>query len=877
MEDELQTELQFHLEREIEENIVRGMTPEEARCAALRSFGGMERVKEESRDVRGVRFVEDLWQDLRYGARGLLKKPGFTVTAVLTLALGIGANTAIFSVVNALLLRPLPYANPERLVWIGENSHNVPADFVLGAHYLEWIAQSKTLDQIAAFAPNEVTLTAAGESEKLKCIMVSANFLSTLGVQPELGRNFISADDQPGVEGVVMISDGLWQRRFGADMKAVGQTITLDDHRFTVIGVLPHDFRFADNFADNYDVWLPLALDQKQEYGNGVFHFLFVIGRLKPGVTRAQSQSELEAIRTRYQSTRPSYFMQVDGQARVSSLHDKLVGDTRQLLLILLGAVSLILLIACANVANLLLSRGVVRQKEFAIRSSLGAGRLRLIRQMLTESVLLAFIGAAFGLALAFGLTRALVTLAARDGFGQISHFSTINIDIKVLGFTLIVACVTGALFGLAPAYQLSRPNLNGSIKEGGHSASFHRGRLRSLLMVTEVTLAIVLLVGAGLLIRSFVNLLEVNPGYRSDNRLMMRVSLSNQLYQKPSQREAFYRDALQRISSIPGVESVGATDSLPLSRFAFSGWLKVPGQTQKPNSQQPPTPVGIVTPDYFRTMGIPLKSGRLFTDRDDAQAPGVAILSEALAESLFPNEDATGKEILPPGAPPGPGTRPVTVVGIVGDIRHEGLDKDVTPEVYLPFSQSASISPWIPSGSMMLVIHTIGDPTTIAAAVRSQILTIDKQVPVYEIETMESRLSDSVSARRFNLLLLGVFAFLALTLAAVGVYGVIAYVVEQRTHEIGVRMALGARGNDVLRMLIGQGMGLIAMGVVLGLSGAWALTRVMKSLLFGVSATDPLTFAGTAVVLALVGLFACYIPARRAARIDPMTALRSE
>jgi len=690
MEDELQTELQFHLEREIEENIVRGMTPEEARCAALRSFGGMERVKEESRDVRGVRFVEDLWQDLRYGARGLLKKPGFTVMAVLTLALGIGANTAIFSVVNALLLRPLPYANPERLVWIGENSQNVPADFVLGAHYLEWVAQSKTLDQIAAFAPNEVTLTGAGESEKLKCIMVSANFLSTLGVQPELGRNFISADDQPGVEGVVMISDGLWQRRFGADKKAVGQTITLDDHRFTVIGVLPHGFRFADNFADNYDVWLPLALDQKQEYGNGVFHFLFVIGRLKPGVTRAQSQSELEAIRTRYQSTRPSYFMQVDGQARVSSLHDKLVGDTRQLLLILLGAVSLILLIACANVANLLLSRGAVRQKEFAIRSSLGAGRLRLIRQMLTESVLLAFIGSAFGLALACGLTRALITLAARDGFGQISHFSTINIDIKVLGFTLVVACVTGALFGLAPAYQLSRPNLNDAIKEGGHSASFHRGRLGSLLMVTEVTFAIVLLVGAGLLIRSFVNLMEINPGYRADNRLTMRVSLLNQLYKKPSQREAFYRDALQRISSIPGVESVGATNSLPLSRFQQVFYLGLPNQAPKPAGQELGTPVVIVTPDYFRTIGIPLKSGRFFTDRDDDQAPRVMILNEALAHLLFPNEDAVGKEVLPPGSVGlRPGERPVIVVGVVGDTRHEGQDKDIASQVYLPFSQS--------------------------------------------------------------------------------------------------------------------------------------------------------------------------------------------
>jgi len=431
--DEISEEIRLHIELRAEENVRRGMTPEEAQRVAELQFGRFDRIKEEGYDVRGGRWMETTWQDLCYGARWLLKKPGFTVTAALTLALGIGANTAIFSVVNALLLRPLPYADPERLVWIGEVAQNQTDNSVPGAHYLEWVAQSKTLDQIAAFAPNEVTLSGAGESEKLKVIKVSANFLSTLGVQPEFGRNFLSADDQPGVEGVAMISDGLWQRRFSSDQKAVGQTITLDDNRFTIIGVLPPDFRFADNYADNYDIWLPLALNQKQEYGNQIFHFLYVIGRLKPWFTRAQSQSELEVIRTRYQSARPAYFMPLDGQARVASLHDKLVGNTRPLLFILLGAVSLILLIACVNVANLLLSRGAVRQKEFAIRSSLGAGRLRLIRQMLTESMLLAFIGAAFGLALAFGLTSALATLAARDGFGEISHVATINIDIKAL------------------------------------------------------------------------------------------------------------------------------------------------------------------------------------------------------------------------------------------------------------------------------------------------------------------------------------------------------------------------------------------------------------------------------------------------------------
>src|SRR5581483_751543 len=468
----------------------------------------------------------------------------------------------------------------------------------------------------------------ADGAEKLKVLLVSANFLPMLGVNPEIGRNFLSADDQPDVDGVAMISNGLWQRRFGSDKKTIGQTITLDNHTFTVIGVLPPDFHFADNFADSYDIWVPLALDQKQEYGNQIFHFLHVIGRLKPGVTPAQSQSELETIRIRYQSTRPANFMPLDGQARVTSLHDKLVGDTRQLLFILLGAVSLILLIACVNVANLLLSRGAARQREFAIRSSLGAGRLRLIQQMLTESMLLAFIGAAFGLALAFGLTRALVTISASGGFGQISHVATVNFDIRVLGFTLVVAFVTGALFGLAPTLQLSRPNLNDTIKQGGHGTSFYRARLRSLLMVTEVTLAIVLLVGAGLLIRSFVNLLEVDPGYRADNRLTMRISLSDQLYQKPSQRNAFYREALRRILSIPGVRSVGATNSLPLSRPVFSAYLATPGQAQDPDEHQAGVPVEIVSPDYFRTIEIPLKSGRFFTERDDAQAPAVVILS---------------------------------------------------------------------------------------------------------------------------------------------------------------------------------------------------------------------------------------------------------
>jgi putative ABC transport system permease protein len=803
------------------------------------------------------RLEDEMVQDLRFGLRMLLKHPGFTSIAVLTLALGIGANTAIFSVVDALMLRPLPYPDSERLVWVEVNNGANTGGHVRCAQFLDWQEQSRTLESIAQIEGVGRTLTGAGEPERIEVGRITAGFFTVLGVQSlAKGRNFIPAEERPGGEGSTILSHSFWQRRYNGDPEIVGQSITLNDANFTVVGVLPADFRYFRAF----DVWVPLVIDLERDRASGNTSSQPTVARLKTGVTLEQARVEGDTILRRYDQ-------RVDVRTRLIPLQDHLLGDTRRPLLVLLGAVGLILLIACANVANLLLARAATRQKELAIRAALGAGRLRLVRQMLTECLLLSVAGGAAGLLLASWLTGLLGSLNSTDTLGEMGRVAAITIDRRVLGFTLLISLVTGLLFGLLPALRLSRPDLNDSLKEGGRASGFHGRGLRNALMVSEVALAIVLLIGAGLLIRSFAILLDVDPGYRTENLLTARLTTLPQRYKEKSQRVQFYEQTLQRLAALPGVASVGLTLHLPLTGFNWGARLQVEGHLLQKGENPPDALITPVSPDYFRTMGISLRAGRLFNDRDNQDAPSVALLSETLARSLFPNEDPVGKRLNVADS----GAEWTTVVGVVRDIRHTGLDGEIEQAVYLNYRQLPR-----PNG-MELVLRGTVEPSSLAPALRNAMREIDPALPVFDVMTMNERLSHSVAAPRFHWLLLGGFAAVALLLAGVGIYGVISYVVTQRTHEVGIRMALGAQSADVLRLFIRQGMALVLLGVVLGLLGASALTRVMSGLLFGVGATDPLTFVVVALLMSSIALLACYLPARRASRIDPLVALRRE
>lgn len=808
---------------------------------------------------RRTNMIADLWQDLRFGARMLVKQPGFSLIAVLTLSLGIGANTAIFSIVNAVLLRPLPYQVPERLVSVQESFSPGRGITVSYPNFADWQTRQTVFEGISAVRGNEsFNFTGTGEPERLSGRLVSAAFLATLGIQPQLGRDFLAEEDQPSAAPAVILSYGFWQRRFGNDPSLIGKQLTLNNQSYTVIGVTPANFQYGLEA----DVTVPIGLQAERFRNRGSDPGIGVVARLKPNLSQQQAETAMNLIAARLEEQYPA--TNKGRRVLLTPLHESVVGNVRQPLLILLGAVGLVLLIACANVANLLLVRASVRQKEMAVRVALGASRATLIRQLLMESVVLAALGAALGIVLAFWGT----SLIAAQLPGGLPRLQEATVDASVLVFTLAVTLLTGLLFGLAPALQTSRPNLTEELKEGARGSSGRRQRLRSVLVVAEVALTLTLLVGAGLLLQSFRRVLQVDPGFNPNNLLTMQVSVNN----PDGQQVANFFDQLQQnVRNLPGVKAVAVSNGLPFGTANFPTFL-IEG---RPETESKPSGIRYtVSPDYFQTMGIALLKGRLFTPEDTRDSQPVIVIDEVLAQKYFPNEDPIGRRLKHGATTPG-----LEIVGVVRHVEPNSLDAQGTApaQFYTNFNQLALQG--LPGSvrRINLLTRTAVEPASLATAVRAQIAALNKDQAVFNVRTMEELVAQSVTPRRFSMLLLTVFALVALALASLGIYGLMSYAVAQRTREIGVRMALGAQMGDVLKLVVGQGMKLTLLGVWLGLVASLALTRTIKTLLFGVSATDPLTFVGIALLLICVALVACWIPARRATKVDPLVALRSE
>jgi putative ABC transport system permease protein len=860
---ELTEEVGSYVELLVEKKMKEGMNEKEARRTAMVEVGGIEQVKEEVRAGRTGFAIETFFQDIRYGMRSLLKKPGFTFTAVIALALGIGANTAIFSVINGVLLRSLSYTNPDRILMLWEQSVTSEIarlqNVVSPANFLDWQKQSISFEQMAAVADQRVNLTGGGgEPEEIKAQFVSQPFFAALGVQPLVGRSFLPEEDTAGNDLVIILSHELWQTRFGSDPAITGKQATISGRQRTIVGVMPPGFHFLDN---QVKAWMPLALNPAINYRETTGRYLRVVARLKQDVTMQQAQGELTGIAKQLEQALPKY--NAGWSVNVVPMHEQVVGEIRPILVVLFAAVAFVLLIACANVANLLLSRAASRQKELALRAALGAGRMRLVRQMLTESVLLALMGGVLGVLLAFWGVQFLI----RFGPDNIPRLSEVTLDLRVLGFTFGISLLTGLLFGLIPALQASRPDLNDALKEGSRGSTGVRCRtFRNVFVVAEVALALVLLIGAGLMIRSFMRLQSVETGFNPENVLTMRLQLPRKKYAEPHQIVDFFKQAQDRVAALPGVQAVGAISYLPLtgglaSRDAF----KIVGQPAPKPGQEPGVEVRVITPTYFQAMGIPLLKGRLLNERDVKESR-VLLINETMAKRYFAGVDPVGKQMDVFWD----GSGPDEIVGVVGDIREGALNKEPEPAIYWSHHRE-------PYSGMALIVRTSGDASRFATAIQKEIRTLDPDQPVADVRTMQQVISKSIARPRFNTLLLTIFAGVALVLASVGLYGVMNYSAMQRTHEVGIRMALGATRSDIMRLVVGNGMMLTLTGIVIGVLASWALTRVMTNLLFGITATDAPTFVAVSAVLATVALVANYIPARRATRVNPVIALRYE
>ncbi len=814
-------------------------------------------------------------QDLRYGVRMFVKKPGFTLIAVITLALGIGAMTAIFSVVNGVLLRPLDYQDPQQIVTLLNHGRGP----VSPANFLDFRAQSQSFVQMAAAEAWGGTLASNDKPEEIAALRMGDGLFELLGVQPLVGRVLQPEDFQAGKDHVLVLSHKLWQRRFGGDPGIVGQQLSLSGESYTVVGVMPPQFQFPPFWSTRAEMWAPLDLRNRATSRGG--NSLRVFARLKPGQSLTQAQAEVDAMNAQLAMSYPDENTGLD--IRVDPLNEKVVGNVRPALLILSGAVGFVLLIACANVACLLLVRAATRQKETAVRLALGASRWRILRQLLTESLLLSLTGAAVGILLAVWGVDWLTTLLMGNTSSfnvRLPRLSEVKVDTTVLFFTLTVSLVSSLIFGLAPALAASKPDLNQVLKEGGRGTAGGRRRLRETLIITELALALVMLIGAGLLMNSFLKLQTVDPGFNPRNVLTMTTSLAGASQYAGPTREAFYRQLTDQLNAVPGIESVSAINHLPLAGDTWGRALTIEGRPLPPPGQGIEVIFRVSRPDYFHTMGIPVRAGREFTERDTPDAPRVAIINETLAARYWPGEDPVGKRVtLDDPRDNSRAPQWLTVVGIVKDVKQDSWMAAPSNEIYLPFQQSGNFftSTSRQYTAMTLVIRTTVEPQSLAGAAQDIIGALDRNIPVSNVTSMDQVIADALWQQRFNLQLIGLFAGVALLLAAVGLYGVMSYLVAQRTQEVGLRMALGAERRDVIQLIVGQGMRLTLVGVALGLVAAVALTRLMTTLLFEVSATDPLTFMVIALLLTLVALIACWFPAMRATKVDPMVALRNE